>query len=63
MGGRLSRSVWLWNCASDKAAEGGEGREEWKGLARIRYTLGRVNSIAWKPDMQDFSIGCENGSL
>ncbi|OAQ24648.1 WD40 repeat-like protein [Linnemannia elongata AG-77] len=63
LGVSLPRSVWLWNFASDKTAEGGEGGGEWKCLVRIRDIFGRVNSIAWKPDGLGFSIGCANGSL
>ena len=63
MGGGLTRSVWLWNFASDKTAEGGERRGGWKCLVRIRDIFERVNSIAWKPDTLEFRIGCANGSL
>ncbi|KAF9273823.1 hypothetical protein BGZ88_003490 [Linnemannia elongata] len=58
----LTRSVWLWKFVADTSAEG-EGRGEWKCLVRIRDIFGRVLSIAWKPDMLEFGIGCKNGSL
>ncbi|KAG9064421.1 hypothetical protein KI688_003611 [Linnemannia hyalina] len=55
------RSVRLWNFVADTSAEG--GGEEWKCSASILDIFGAVNSIAWKPDTLEFSIGCENGSL
>ncbi|OAQ24243.1 WD40 repeat-like protein [Linnemannia elongata AG-77] len=63
LGVGLTGSVWLWIFASNKTAEGGEGRGEWKCLVRIRDIFGRVLSMAWKPNTLDFGIGCANGSL
>ncbi|KAG9064420.1 hypothetical protein KI688_003610 [Linnemannia hyalina] len=57
-------SVRLWNFVADTSAEGGGGEGgEWKCSVRIRDIFGNVNSIAWKPDTLEFSIGCKNGSL
>ncbi|KAG9064423.1 hypothetical protein KI688_003613 [Linnemannia hyalina] len=58
-----SRSVWLWNFVADTSAEGGGEGGEWKSAVRIEDIFACVNSIAWKPDTLEFSIGCENGSL
>ncbi|KAG9064402.1 hypothetical protein KI688_003590 [Linnemannia hyalina] len=57
------RSVRLWNFVIDTSAEGGGEGGEWKCLVRIRDIIGDVNSVAWKPDTLEFSIGCANGSL
>ncbi|KAF9278353.1 hypothetical protein BGZ88_000621 [Linnemannia elongata] len=63
MGVGLTGSVWLWNFASDKTADGGEGRGKWECLVRIRDIFGYFGSIKWKPNMLEFSIACENGIL
>ncbi|KAG9065071.1 hypothetical protein KI688_002392 [Linnemannia hyalina] len=61
----LPRSICLWNFVAYTSAEGGGGGGggEWRCSVRIRDIFGKINSIAWKPDTLEFSIGCENGSL
>ncbi|KAF9537144.1 hypothetical protein EC957_008777, partial [Mortierella hygrophila] len=54
-------SVQLWNFVADTSPEG--GGEEWKCSASILDIFGDVDGIAWKTDILEFSIGCENGYL